>query len=218
MNKKTLVLGVIVGIALCYSLFLVYFTIKPKDVSAEELQTYEYVLLNKDMNKFEKVTCDDITTINTQENKLGEIKLTKQINSNLLDISSNDAIYLSKDINKLSILQNEYLLSYDEVIALKKQEAQTSNQMILELESMNKKEGEGFDVDENIKTSYKTILDSFDVSKDVTLQISNYEKSANVNLIEITNDHVLVALNQDDYEYFQSIKDTELISIKLNYN
>ena len=217
MNKKTLTLGIIVGVSICYVLFLAYYVLKPETNEAKEIKTYEYVLTNKDLNKYEKVTCNDITKIKSQDDNIGEIKLTKQINSDLLDISSNTLLYLSKNINKYSILHDEYLLTYDEVINEKKEDARKLNKNILEIEPPLLKEQEGFDVDENIKSNYESILDSFDVSKNQTVLLSAGEHSASADLIEITRSYILISLNEDDYEYFQSIKDTELISIKLNY-
>lgn len=218
MNKKTLLLGVIVGIIICYGIYLGYICLaSPKEMTAEN-RTYTYVLTNRNLKKYEKITSNDIVEISTQDDKLGEIKLTKQINSNLLDISSNEFFYLSLDINKNSILQDEFLLTYDEVINKKKEEVQNLNQKILEIESMNKKEEEGFDVDDNSKASYENILKSFDISKEISLTVQSNEFHAQGKLIEITNDHALVALNEDDYNNLQNIKDTELITIKLNYN
>lgn len=218
MNKKTLVLGVIVGILVCYAIFMGYYFLKPEEKVVAEKKTYEYVLINKDMKKYDKVTCNDITRINTQDDTIGEIKLSRSISSDLLDISSNEIYYLSKDINKYSILQDDYLLTSDEVINSKKEYAQSLDMKILELESMNQKQEEGFEVSDNLKTNYENILNNFDITKDMSVTITALDKTAKAKLIEITKDHVLLALNEDDYEYFQSIKDTEIISVKLDYN
>lgn len=218
MNKKTLTLGIIIGILVCYIIFMIYTMLKPKDIEVDETKTYTYVLTNKNLKQYNKITSDDIVEINTQDDKIGEINLSKQIKSDLLDISTGETYYLSKDLDILTVLQDDLLLSYDEVISKKKEDFLNSNMKIIELESMNKKEEEGFDVDENLKANYENILNNFDISKDLSVTLLFDEHQTTGKLIEINDAHVLLALDANEYEYFQNIKDIELISIKLNYN
>lgn len=77
---------------------MLYTMLKPKEIKIDETKTYTYVLTNKNLKQYSKITSDDIVEINTQDDKIGEINLSKQIKSDLLDISTGEYYYLSKEM------------------------------------------------------------------------------------------------------------------------